>query len=161
LRTEESKRPTYDRMWVVEIDPDGLWERQDLVAVAFGPDSGKPVGYFSFKVKVALNREQHAADLQIEPVLVYVSPRQRGNGYGIDLSIACAWICEDLLEAMYRAVPSGTSISGSVYADYESKGGEKIGQFIHDCISVKIDLLRDVGKRRSIDLIHFELDTDY
>jgi hypothetical protein len=49
---------------------------------------------------IALAAVHTGADLQIEPVLVYVSPRQRGNGYGIDLSIACAWICEDLLEAI-------------------------------------------------------------
>jgi hypothetical protein len=47
LCTEESKRPTYDRMWVVEIDLDGIRERQDLVAVAFGRDSGKPVIFLS------------------------------------------------------------------------------------------------------------------
>jgi len=160
LPTDEEKRRVYRQTWTVETDMDGIWEGQDLVVVAFGPDTAKPVGYFSFKVKVTLDREDHVADLQIEPVLVYVSPRHRGNGYGIDLSIACALICEDLLEATYRAVPSGTTISGLVYADYESAAGEKIGHFIHECISVKVDLIRDFGRRRSVDLIHFELDAD-
>jgi hypothetical protein len=116
---------------------------------------------FSFKIKIALDRKEKTADVRIEPVLVYVSPRHRSKGYGIDLSIACAWICEDVLEATYRAVPAGTTISGVVYADYESKGGEKIGQFIHDCVTVKIDFLRGLGRRRSVELVHFELDAVY
>ncbi len=141
----------YERNWAVESDPEiGRSEGQEFVLVARALTTPMPIGFFSVDVRLTHDAEEHQLEFYIEPVLVYVTPRRRGHGYGLDLSVACVWICDDILTAAYRAVPPHTVITGQIDADYESNGGEKIGRAIHQQLCMRASELDEYGGRRSV-----------
>jgi hypothetical protein len=70
---DDRSRRSYERRWAVEIEPEEIWEGQHLVAVAFGHHSPKPVGYFSFKIKIARDRKENSADVRIAGACVRVT----------------------------------------------------------------------------------------
>jgi hypothetical protein len=149
----------YQRYWQLEFDDDGLREGQTVVAVAFNPI--EVVGYASMRLSVQYSPTDQGLYLHISPILVYVIPSMRGNGYGIDLSIACAFLCTDLLDALYAALPARTTISAMISADYESKGGEFFVRHLLSEMECAIDLLRENGKRKSIEIKGVNLDAGY
>jgi GNAT superfamily N-acetyltransferase len=82
--------------------------------------------------------------------LVYVNPQHRGAGYGFDLSVACSRVAADLLEASYRAVPSGCTLDSSVVGDLCSDGGEAFMSYLADELGFRRDCLADTRQRPSI-----------
>lgn len=134
--------------WSMRQGDIGPVEGQDLVVVCFG-DDGQPVGFASLDLSLTRCEEGEAKDLvvRVEAQLVYVSPSRRGQGYGVDLSVACGHIVCAVLAAAYRAADPGWSIEPYIYADFESRGGERFSQFLWEELMVQSDYLReDVGR---------------
>jgi hypothetical protein len=128
---------------------------QHLTLVAF--DGRSPVGYAGIVYSVTDLRKERHARLLIDLHLVYVDPRRRGQGYGLDLSVATSWAACDLLRALYSGVPSGTHISCVLEGDFESHGGKAFYDQIFDDLESARDLLLDVDRRRvEIDEIEYE-----
>jgi GNAT superfamily N-acetyltransferase len=149
----------YDRRWKCDLASGYDGERQRLVVVAYDPV--RAVGYAGMNVALLHISGEHEVTLHFTLDLVYVVPQRRGSGYGLDLSIACGLICRDLLEATYRAVPAGTTITPCIYADYESPQGEAFTTHLHSCLALLVDRLREHVKRKSIRLGDVELDAGY
>jgi hypothetical protein len=119
---------------------------QHLALIAF--DARDPVGYSGMTYSVmGLRRDRHAR-LRIELHLAYVDPRRRGEGYGLDLSVATGWAARELLCAFYSGVRSGMQISCSLEGDFESEGGEAFYNHVFDELQVERDFLLEVGRRR-------------
>lgn len=149
----------YELKWKRSRQDTADFEGQRLVLVAF--DRNETVGYLGFEAAITYDEDGSYAHLFFNLELVYVCPQQRGKGFGLDLSIACMDIGRDLLEATYRAVPPGYIVDASVYADYESKGGEALARHFHGSLEVGMEMLRDMGKRRSIRFGEVILDACY
>ena len=79
-----SKRNQYDRVWSIRDDGEG----QGFVIVGF--DDRDVIGYIGGHVLVHSHPEERSANVHIEPSMVYVIPSRRGQGFGVDLSVACA-----------------------------------------------------------------------
>jgi hypothetical protein len=150
-----SKGNQYNRVWSIRDDGEG----QGFVIVGF--DDRDVIGYIGGHVLVYSYPEERSANVHIEPSMVYVIPSRRGQGFGVDLSIACTMMCTDIFNAVYRAIPGGHSLDATVYADYESLGGEEIAEYIHGCLEFEIDMLRDTGRRKSVHLGDVELDAGF
>jgi hypothetical protein len=154
-----AKKGDYDRQWSpIDGCSDGPYAGQGLILVAF--QKPKPVGYISLDLGAIWYADERCTSLRVQPHMVYVAPRLRGAGFGVDLSIAAGLICEDFVQAVYRAVPSRTKIEGVIEGDFESQGGEKIYQHLLDCLHCAVDLVRD-GSRRSVKVGHFDSDCGY
>lgn len=138
----------YEQRWTRDNADEHDREGQTVAAVLFDPVA--PVGYLDFSVALVRNRSIHEVDLTFRLNLVYVIPDRRGNGFGLDLSVACGQILQDLLTATYRAVPAGTTISPHVSAELHSTGGERITNHLVDCLDFEGDLLRELGRRRTV-----------
>lgn len=149
----------YERAWrrggAIENDSEG----QQLVAVAYDPF--KPVGYAGWRVALTHDAHDKGLFLSFSLDLVYVHPRRRLEGFGLDLAIACGMVCEDILYAIYRAVPPGTKIAPQISADYESKGGERFAMNLYDSLSNLAEDLSEFGTRRSVSFDQVELDAGY
>ena len=150
---------TYDRSWKREIKAGDDSEGQFLVLVIFDPKVA--IGYFGIHLSLSHCSEEHAVYLHFVPALVYVDPSRRGEGFGLDLSIATGQIAQDILVAAYRAVPPGTTIFPCIYADYESEGGENVTAHLNSCLELQVDMLNEFGKRMSIKLQGPDLDAGY
>lgn len=151
--------PRRSRKGTREVSAGEDHEGQALAVVVFDPVH--PVGYAGLQVSLLHDAVEREVFLSFRPELVYVTPTRRGRGYGLDLSLACGWICREVLEAVYRAVPAGTVIQSHVYADYESTGGEAFTGHLHGCLGWGVDMLRETGKRRSVTFDRVELDAGY
>ncbi len=150
----------YDRVWTSR-DEEGEGEHvegQGLVMTGF--DGRSIVGYMGGHISLHVYRDK-TAWLHVEPSLVYVIPSRRGQGYGMDLSIAWGYVCGDVFQAVYRALPEGYTLQSQVYADYESFGGEKIGRYIHGCLECARDMAHECGERKSITLEPVGLDAGF
>lgn len=152
----------YDMHWKRDINAEYDFEEQYLVLVAFASNNVEPVGYLGFKPVISRDRsEPRQLFMLVELNLVYVIPSHRGQGYGMDLSIACSIVCQDILTALYRAVPPNTVVHPSVYADYESCGGKDCATQIKSSLDYCVEMLRESGKRRSVQLDNVELDAGF
>jgi hypothetical protein len=121
---DKAKSCSYDMQW--HFDFDGLLnsESQTLVAVIFDPV--KPVGFATFEIVLIHPVENETDYYQLIYVwhLVYVLPSRRGEGFGLDLSLACAKISNDLLLGLSHTLPKGSVVSPMIHADLDSVGGE-------------------------------------
>lgn len=150
----------YVRQWSRECTRDGDdSEGQRMVLVAFDQDT--PVGYAGFGITLLHDKDEGQIFLGHTLELVYVHPSQRGKGFGIDLSIACSRLCQDVLIATYRAAPSGYTIVPAVNADFESEGGERFTQQLALGLDFRADMLRMDGRRRSITITSTDVDAGY
>lgn len=150
----------YARAWVLEEDDSGRMEGQDLVLVAFDRDRDRAAGYASLTARLLHpDPQEKVFFLSFIIHLVYVRPQCRGKGYGMDLSIACGYLCSGVLDAVYRAVPARKHIEASVQADFDSLGGERFADQVYSSLQEQKDLLRE-GRRRSVSL-EVELDAGW
>jgi len=150
----------YVRQWIRERTKDGDdSEGQQLVLVAFDKDT--PVGYAGFEITLLRDNDESRIFLGHTLELVYVHPSQRGKGFGIDLSIACSRLCQDVLAATYRAAPFGYTIVPAVNADFESEGGERFTEQLALGLDFRADMLRMDGRRRSITITSTDVDAGY
>jgi hypothetical protein len=152
------KAGAYDQTWHVEDANDNLVETQHVVFVAFRGKS--PVGYAGVRIFID-HIAAREAEFRIEPLMVYVDPGHRGEGFGLDLSIATGWVATDLLHALYRAVPEHSTIACYVCAEYESNGGEAFTQQIVAELEVSSDTLCAPPKRRTVRIECVDLDAGY
>lgn len=134
-------------------------EGQFLVLVA--QDGDQPVGFAGLGITLIHDAERKQVDICHALELVYVHPAHRGQGFGIDLSIACGYLCRDVFIATYRAAPSGYKIVPTINADFESKGGERFTRQVADALDYQSDILREDGKRKSISVKSTNLDAGY
>lgn len=153
---EEGLQRRWHCRWLPQ---DEKYESQQVVLVAFNENT--PVGYIGLELAVCRPPDEQLAYVYVEPSLVYVAPAHRGLGYGLDLSIAAGWICRDLVDATYNAVPSGSRIDGELFADYESERGEVISQYLFACLEWNVDRLKKEGARREVSIGEFILDAGY
>jgi GNAT superfamily N-acetyltransferase len=152
----------YDLRWKRRIENELDIEDQHLVLVAFAANNSTPVGYLGFRPWINQDaKEPHLILLCFDLNLIYVQPRYRGQGYGMDLSIACGYVCQDILAAAYRAVPPNTKICPEVLADYESFGGEDCTLQVQNTLQSYVDFLRESGERKSVQLDNVELDAGF
>lgn len=145
---------TYSSVWDAS-DPEG----QDVVLVAF--DGQEAVGYASMFVGFFWDPSDKEANFSVGVEGVHVQGAHRGKGFGLDLSIAAGYLVRDVYEAVYRAIRSGTKLSASIRADYESEGGEAFTEHLRTVLDVHVDILRDTGNRPSITLSYPEVDAGY
>lgn len=138
----------YIRRWSATTDDSFISEGQVVMMVCF--DRRTAVGYACLDVR--LNHELHDTNYQVgvEAELVYVVPSRRGEGFGMDLSVACGWLVSDILSATYRAVPPNSEITSCVSADLRSKGGEAFANHLRNSLEITIDDLKHCGARRTI-----------
>lgn len=153
---------SYDLNWKRDFssDSDPDHEGQSLVFVAY--DMEGPVGFAD--IGVGLIHPDSDTDyffLSFVLSLVYVIPQRRGQGYGLDLSIAVGQVCSDIFGAVYNAVPPGSEISPNISADYESEGGEAVACHARDSLDFTRDMLREAGKRKSIRIEEVALNAGY
>jgi hypothetical protein len=127
-------------------------EGQSLIVVIFS--GNEPVGYAQFYVSVNRDRGGKKLFLTIDTELTFILPKFRGKGYGLDLSIACGQICDDVLTAAYAAVPSGSTIIPMVIGDIFSKGGEAFIQQLVDALAFQVDMFREDCKRKTVTVDH-------
>ena len=152
----------YDLHWKRHIENELDIEDQYLVLVAFAANNSTPVGYLGFRPWINQDaKEPHLILLNFDLDLIYVQPRYRGQGFGMDLSIACGYVCQDILAATYRAVPPNTKICTGVLADYESFGGEDCTLQAQNTLQSYVDFFRESGKRKSVQLDDVELDAGF
>ncbi|MCG2583509.1 hypothetical protein [Massilia sp. TS11] len=151
----------YDLKWSSWVDSDdgSRVEGQGIVLVAF--DKDEVLGFLDLSVFLTREPERKAISIFHELVLVYVHAGIRKQGLGIDLSIACGQLCQDVLVACYRAAPSGAEISSTLYADFVYEGGEHIFNQVTEAIDFQAELLRDLGRRPSITVKNIEKDACY
>jgi hypothetical protein len=131
---------------------------QHLALVAF--DRRSPVGYAGMTYSMTDIPEDRHASLRVELQLVYVDPRRRGEGYGLDLSVATSWAACHLLRALYSSVRKGTRISCTLYGDFESESGETFYGQVFDDLQVERDSLLDIC-RRCVDIEEIEYEAGW
>lgn len=120
----------YSSSWACREDDMGLHEGQTLAMVAF--DGQSPVGFSTFGL--SLNNwddEPDAYRLRFSGEMTFVGRDHRGQGFGIDLAVACSAVACDVAEACYRALPSGKSFNAIVAADIDSEGGERFTDYVY------------------------------
>ncbi|WP_374496609.1 GNAT family N-acetyltransferase [Vogesella indigofera] len=150
----------YALRWDRQRNADGEEsEGQHVVLVAL--EGNDPVGFAGFVIRLTQDSERKQIDISHSLNLVYVHPAHRGQGFGIDLSIACGYLCRDVLIATYRAAPAGYTIVPYIYADLESKGGERFTRQVVDVLDFQADMLRMYGKRKSIAVQSVVMDAGY
>lgn len=148
LRWERQRKSVSDDM-----------EGQAFILVAF--NGAHPAGFAGLRITLIHDAESKRIYISQSVSLVYVHPALRGQGFGIDLSIACGYLCQDVLVATYRAVPAGYTIVPAINADLESEGGERFILQVADAMNFQVDMLRIDGKRKSIVVEHAEVDAGY
>jgi hypothetical protein len=151
---------SYSYSWSATTDSDGFtFEGQRVAVVCY--DSKQVVGCAGLGVHVVRQLGDAEVRLALTADLVYVVPSRRGEGFGMDLSVACGLLVQDVLHALYRAVPTRAVLAATVRADYESAGGEAFTTHLRDCLDVQLDMLREYGKRRSVQIGGCVLDAGY
>jgi len=136
LRTDDGEgrvMKTYPRKWTVtdasssaDASTEGAThEGEGLVFVAFDP-AGEPVGYSRMDIDMSYFPKDQTSCCGANLVVTYVLPHRRGQGFGVDLSVARSMVCADLLRPVYRAAPNGTTITPEIYSDLHSEGGERM-----------------------------------
>ena len=149
----------YKRKWLREYKTKGYEigindEGQQLIVVIYA--GKKPVGYADLRNNVRRERGSREYHLNVNAEFTYIIPKFRGKGYGLDLSIACGQIVNDFLHAVYKAVPAGSSIVPLVAAEIYSKGGEAFAyQLIHE-LEIGVDVLNEIGGRRTVTIENVE-----
>lgn len=152
----------YDLHWRRIIRDDFDSEGQYLVLVAFSVNREEPVGYLGLKPWINHDPdERELLLLNFDLKLIYVRPIHRGLGYGMDLSIACGYVCQDILTATYRAVSPGTTITPIIWADYESFGGEDCALQVNSILEYCVDTLLEIGHRESVQIDNVVLDAGF
>jgi len=150
----------YQLRWDRQRKSDGEdTEGQFVVQVA--QDGGEPVGFAGVGISLLHYPLRKQIDLCFSLELVYVHPAHRGQGFGIDLAIACGYLCRDVFVATYRAAPAGYTIAPVVHADLETKGGERLTRQVADALGFQADMLREDGKRKSITVESVEVEAGY
>jgi GNAT superfamily N-acetyltransferase len=150
----------HDLNWSRQRSEDGEdTEKQSIVLVAF--DSDVPVGFASLSIALNHGPEDNEIALGLNILLVYVRPDYRGKGLGLDLSIASGLLCQDLLEATYRAAPARTTITPFIWADFMSEGGNRFTMQVAYMLTCHVDLLSESGRRKSIKVNYPEIDAGY
>jgi len=137
----------YDLAWKVARNGEYVHEGQDLIAVVFAADD-TPAGYATFALNVLREDKSKYITLHANLDYVFVRPEFRGEMYGFDLAAAVIWICHDVLEAIYRVAPAGTTIGTVLYADLVSEDGEKIIRAIEGGLIANTDTVRDCAAPR-------------
>ena len=143
------KRPSkYDRAW--KVKPDGDAEGQELFLVAFGQDA-QPVGHFRLRLSVHHNVEEKNVYYGMHLIYCWVAKRHRRKGFAIDLAAAAGNVVADVLRAIYRAAPTGTTIQPSIFADFVSDGGKHISDGVYAAVQMVCDIIReDDGARADV-----------
>ncbi len=150
----------YDLQWDRQRKSDGDdTEGQFLVLVA--QDGDQLVGFAGLGITLIHDAVRKQIDICHSLELVYVHPGHRGQGFGLDLSIACGYLCRDVFVATYRAAPAGYTIAPVVHADLETKGGERFTRQVADALGFQADMLREDGKRKSITVESVEVEAGY
>lgn len=154
LRKHEGINPSYllpnhyCRKWTVDSRDHS--EGQKVVLANFD-ERRNFVGYAG--MSIALHSPWVPGDsftLSISIHLVYVLPKRRGSGYGLDLSIASGLLAADVLNACYLAVPSGSVIKPLVLADYENESGETFTLQVTRELCYEADMLKTYRRRPSV-----------
>jgi GNAT superfamily N-acetyltransferase len=156
---QSKKLRSYERVWSSGWRDGARDEGQHVVLVAY--DSASPVGYLGMEISVVRERGTRDAYMFFSLPLIYVAPRYRNQGFGIDLSVAAGQVASDLMQAVYRAVRPNAVISCTVSADYESKGGEATAEMVHTSLCLRSEILGESGSRKSIVVETPELDAGY
>lgn len=150
----------WPREWAVHDEDYGPEEGQEVVVVCFAADR-EPVGFASLVVCVSRDVEEQQVDVRIEARMVYVTPSRRGQGFGLDLSVASGRIVASVLAATYRAAEPNWSIEPAVVASFESEGGEKFVNFLIEKLEVATDDLRDEARRSDVSINRTYVDVGY
>lgn len=95
---------------------------QRLLLVA--THKGQPCGFAVMEFRCSQEEDSTELLVAFDLDLVYVPPKLRGKGFGLDLSIAAGLLAERFFLAVWRACKKGVTLVPVVNADLESSGGE-------------------------------------
>ena len=87
-------------------------------------------GTFVFALSLIKNKEEHF--FKVELSLVYVRPQFRNSTYGLDLTIAVARLATEVYTNIISSYRGKIPIDVIIYGDFESKGGERLGNLVVD-----------------------------
>jgi len=129
----------FDTKWLYDENNQG--EGQRLSAVAY--DGHTPVGFASFGIRIghAPGRKtiRYLATLDV----IYVDPRHRSRGFGVDLSCATGLVCAEVLHALFNAAPKNSEIRLVMYAGFVPNGSAAICQSIRNTIEFAREMADD------------------
>lgn len=133
---------TYDRAWTPRPDELGPMEGQAIVVVAF--DGREPAGYALMELSVNRLTRWRTVGIWAPLHMVFVDQSRRGRGFGIDLALAAGRLLQELVVATGRAMRAGWKLEATVYAEYESVGGERFATSLLESLELQFDLLDEV-----------------
>ena len=116
----------YDAEWTGESSNVGYTEGQVLVIVAYADQT--PVGYCGLNIMVGRSMPCNTVEawIGVGVDMVYVMPRYRGQGRGLDLSIAAGLIVERIAAVCCRALPERSKLTASVFGECTTIRGDEV-----------------------------------
>jgi len=114
-----------------EVPGGAAGESTRATLVAFTPE-GEPAGHMSLNLSIWTNAGDWRVGMYVDVVVIYVRPRHRGRGYGVDLSVAGGWVIGDIVKTVVAAIPDGGSFRFNGMAEYLSRGGEHVCRALWD-----------------------------
>jgi GNAT superfamily N-acetyltransferase len=124
--TDGLPEESYEAEWTGDTCNVGYTEGQALVVVAFADQ--EPVGYCGLSVMVGRSKPRNRVEawFGVSLDMVYVMPRFRGQGRGLDLSIAAGLTVERIASVCCRALPERSKVTSSVSSECSTTRGEEI-----------------------------------
>lgn len=132
--------------WSAELGTQGhdgptFVQGQRLLLVA--THRGQPCGFAVMEFRCSQEEDSTELLVAFDLDLVYVPPKLRGKGFGLDLSIAAGLLAERFFLAVWRACKKGITLIPVVNADLESAGGEAFVRQVYEKLVVARDVVCD------------------
>jgi GNAT superfamily N-acetyltransferase len=136
----------YDAKWL--YNEKEQVEGQRLVAIAYEGDT--PVGYAAFRIRIGHAPGRKTIRYLATVDVIYVDPRHRGRGFGIDLSCATGLVCAEVLHALLKAAPKNCEIRPVMHAEFVTDGRAAISRSIRDTLEFAREMADDPRCQKEI-----------
>lgn len=140
VETEDEVGIRWDKAYSAEFSEVGFTESISSSLIIYSLDN-EPCGFFSFGI--SLVRSSDTAFFSVDLPLVYVRPSYRKGTYGLDLTFMLAYYLSKLFEKVFQSYRGKSEMDVVITSSLESKGGERIANYILDEMEVTIDFLKD------------------
>lgn len=139
--TDHKGRLSWDSPYRIRNEPDRT--QIESIKSSFVTFQGaEPAGYFGFTL--GFERDGGYASFTVGLSLIHVRPQFRHFGiHGLDLSIAVAKLSTSIYLGILKKYRGRTPINVVIEADFDSLGGEKIGNVVLDEFRYLQELLQE------------------